>query len=71
MTSEPKINNKDINNVAPASFMLILNQFQKQPSEVFCKKYCCNLIKNRPQRRCFHAKFTKFLRTPISKNICE
>ena len=70
MINEPKINNKDIN-VALVSFMLTLNKFQKQPSEAFCIKYCCNFIKNRLQQRCFRVKFTIFFRTPISKNICE
>ena len=30
-----------------------------------------NFIKKRLQDRCFPVKFAKFLRTPISKNICE
>ena len=36
---------------------------QKQPPEVFIKK--------RLQHRCFPVKFTKFLGTPILKNICQ
>ena len=36
---------------------------QKQPPEVFCKKIL--------QHRCFSAKFAKFLRTPILKNISK
>ena len=31
----------------------------------------CNFIKKKLQHRFFPAKFTKFLRTPIWKNICE
>ena len=31
----------------------------------------CNIIKKRLQNRCFPVKFTKFLRTPILKNIYE
>ena len=30
-----------------------------------------NFIKNKLQHRCFPVKLAKFLRTPISKNICE
>ena len=30
----------------------------------------CNVIKNRLQRRSFPLNIAKFLRTPISKNIC-
>ena len=30
----------------------------------------CNFIKKRLQHRYFPVKFAKFLRTPISKNIC-
>ena len=30
-----------------------------------------NFIKKRLKERCFPVKFTKFLRTPILKNICE
>ena len=30
----------------------------------------CNFIKNGLQRRCFPLNIAKFLRTPISKNIC-
>ena len=29
------------------------------------------LYKKRPNHRCFPAKFVKFLRTPILKNICD
>ena len=31
----------------------------------------CNFIKKRLKHRCFPANTTKFLRTPILKNICE
>ena len=31
----------------------------------------CNFIRKRLQHSCFLAKFAKFLRTPILKNICE
>ena len=31
----------------------------------------CNFVKKRLQHRCFPVKFSKFLRTPILKNICE
>ena len=31
----------------------------------------CNLTKARLQHRCFTVKFMKFLRIPISKNICQ
>ena len=31
----------------------------------------CNFIKKRLQHRHFPVKFEKFLRTPVSKNICE
>ena len=30
----------------------------------------CSFIKNRLQHRCFPLNIAKFLRTPISKNIC-
>ena len=30
----------------------------------------CNFIKKGFQHRCFPVKFVKFLRTPISRNIC-
>ena len=30
----------------------------------------CNFIKNRLQHRCFPLNIAKFLRTPVSKNIC-
>ena len=38
---------------------------------VFGVLQACNIIKKRPQHSCFLAKFPKFLRTPILKNICE
>ena len=31
----------------------------------------CNFVTKRLQKRCFPVKFTKFLKTPISKNICK
>ena len=31
----------------------------------------CNFMKKRLQHRCFPVKFTKFLRAPILKSICE
>ena len=31
----------------------------------------CNFIKKRPQLKCFPVNITKFLRLPISKNICN
>ena len=31
----------------------------------------CSFIKKRLQHRCFPMKFTKFLRTPFLKKICE
>ena len=31
----------------------------------------CNCIKKRLQHRCFNVKCTKFLKTPILKNMCE
>ena len=38
---------------------------------VFLIKFVKNYVKKRLQHKCFPAKFTKFLRTTISKNICE
>ena len=37
----------------------------------FAGLQACNFIKKRLQHRCFPAKFTKFLRIPILKNICQ
>ena len=34
-------------------------------------KRACNFTKKKLQQRCFLAKFAKFLRTPILKNICK
>ena len=52
-----------------------LAPFQKQPSEMFCKKvkFCkaCGFIKKGLQHRFFPVKFAKFLRRPTLKNICE
>ena len=31
----------------------------------------CNFIKNTLQQRCFLLNIVKFLRTPVSKNICS
>ena len=38
---------------------------------LFLINFQTNFIKKRLQYRCFPVKFAKFLRTPISKNICE
>ena len=42
---------------------------------LFFNKYAglqfCNFIKKRLQHRCFPVNIAKFLRTPVSKNICE
>ena len=44
---------------------------------MFCFSLCwlciraCNFIKKKLQHKCFPVKFTKVLRAPILKNICE
>ena len=59
-----------------SSLLLIpkLNELQKQPSEVFCKKRCsytapATLLKKRLWHRCFPVNFAKFLRTPFWQNF--
>ena len=57
------------------SLLLIpkLNELQKQPPEVFCKKRCsytapATLLKKGLWHRCFPVNFAKFLRTTFSQN---
>ena len=38
---------------------------------LFNKVATCKVIQKRLQQRCFHLNIAKFLRTPISKNICK
>ena len=38
---------------------------------LFNKVVTCKVIQKRLQQRCFHLNIAKFLRTPISKNICK
>ena len=55
--------------------MVLLNFFQNSQENtcvgVSLVKFVKNFIKKRLQHRCFPAKFAKFLRTPISKDIYE
>ena len=57
------------------SFTLFLGKFNVQPLEMFYKKSFLKnfstLSKKRLLHRCFPPNFTKFLRTPFVKNICE
>ena len=55
----------------------VLNRFQKQSPEVFCRKRDQKRLKTRAcnqkrfKHRCFPVKFAYFLQKPISKNICK
>ena len=60
------------------SSMEPLSITQKQPPEVYNSLFnkdadlkTGNFVKRRLQYRCFPVKFSKFLKTPILKNICE
>ena len=53
-----------------------LNIHRKTPvleplSNKFAGLQACNLIEKRLQHRCFPVNIENFLRTPITKNICE
>ena len=53
-----------------------LNIHRKTPvleplSNKFAGLQACNLIEKRLQDRCFPVNIENFLRTPITKNICE
>ena len=60
----------DIANKHPQTKTVLHCRFQKQPPEVFCKK-AFNFFKNGLHHRCFPVNIVKFLKTPISRNICE
>ena len=61
--------------MVPCKTALIVPHFRSSHPKCSIKnavlKKVYNFIKNIHRHRCFHVNITKFLRTPILKNICE